>query len=176
MISIVPKGRDIPSHGCGGHPGGEQCFFDTFGVRNQDSVIAPALILDASRTHKGSLEVPTKLSWCIRSDLVTFQKLCFFMIYLNKSCWSRTKAALRVPLAVTWLTVYRQMQLLLFEYKHTVLALRVIFKRFPRVPVLRLWECRICMDFCHFQCRTCSTSLPGGNLVDGLPPVAHNDS
>ena len=29
------------------------------------------------------------------------------------------------------------------------------------------------MDFDHLQCRTCSTSLPGGNLVDGLPPVAH---
>ena len=29
------------------------------------------------------------------------------------------------------------------------------------------------MDFDHSQCRTCSTSLPGGNLVDGLPPVAH---
>ena len=28
------------------------------------------------------------------------------------------------------------------------------------------------MDFHYFQCRTCFTSLPGGNLVDGLPPVA----
>ena len=29
------------------------------------------------------------------------------------------------------------------------------------------------LGFLRFQCRTCSTSLPGGNLVDGLPPVAH---
>ena len=27
--------------------------------------------------------------------------------------------------------------------------------------------------FNHLQCRTCSMSLPGGNLVDGLPPVEH---
>ena len=49
MISILTKGRDIPRDGCGGHPGGEQCFSD--GVNNQDSVLVPELILDASRSH-----------------------------------------------------------------------------------------------------------------------------
>ena len=31
MISILTKGRDIPRDGCGGHPGGEQCFGDLYG-------------------------------------------------------------------------------------------------------------------------------------------------
>ncbi len=51
MISILTKGRDIPRDGCGGHPGGEQCFRDLYGVKNQDFVIVPELILDASRSH-----------------------------------------------------------------------------------------------------------------------------
>ena len=51
MISILTKGRDIPRDGCGGHPGGEQCFSDLYAVKNQDFVIVPELILDASTTH-----------------------------------------------------------------------------------------------------------------------------
>ena len=43
MISILTKGRDIPRDGCGGHPGGEQCFSDLYGVKNQDFVIVPEL-------------------------------------------------------------------------------------------------------------------------------------
>ena len=43
MISILTKGRDIPRHGCGGHPGGEQCFWDPYGIKNQDCLIVPAL-------------------------------------------------------------------------------------------------------------------------------------
>ena len=51
MISLLTKGRDIPRDGCGGHPGGEQCFRDLYGVKNQDFVIVPELILDAFRSH-----------------------------------------------------------------------------------------------------------------------------
>ena len=62
MILILTNGRDIPRDGCGGHPGGEQCFRDLYGVRNQDSGIVPELILDAFRSHYGLLGVSTKLS------------------------------------------------------------------------------------------------------------------
>ena len=62
MISILTEGRDIPRDSCGGHPGGEQCFSDLYGVKNQDVVIVPELILDASRSHKGPLGVSRKLS------------------------------------------------------------------------------------------------------------------
>ena len=62
MISILTKGRDIPRDGCGGHPGGEQCFSNLYGVKNQDFVIVPELILNASRNHCGQLGMSRKLS------------------------------------------------------------------------------------------------------------------
>ena len=62
MISILIKGRDIPRDGCGGHPGGEQCFSYLYGVKIQDFVIVPELILDSSRSHWGPLEAGGKPS------------------------------------------------------------------------------------------------------------------
>ena len=62
MISILTKGRDIPRHGCGGHPGGEQCFWDPYGIKNQDLVIVADTIYDASRSYQRPLGVSRKLS------------------------------------------------------------------------------------------------------------------
>ena len=51
------------------------------------------------------------------------------------------------------------------------------FLHFPRFCLILISNIGICLDFAEI-CRTLQESLlyevPGGNLVDGLPPVASN--